>query len=432
MFPENPFRGSKVVLLVLAVIFGAYVCFSPNYRWNTSFEETPYAADFLQEWVGARMIASGQASQLYGESFVLNQHEPNYVGFTWNREEYFPAVYPPPHYLLFSPIGLISYRWAGLIWLACQLLFVYCTWVAARPLIERVQTDRGQTEHDSSDHDSSAGRAIWLALILFPALLFSITVGQKSTMWMMIIAVSMSLYSGGKDFRAGVVFGFLSIKPTLFFLVPLVMLKQRRWQFLVGSSLSALVIWGTTALLMPWSVWSGFIDVASGAGSFAENMGYRADWSCNLLTLAYSLPVNLVAWGKIAICIPLALYVLYSIFILTPSLDKPTSWLMVLAGTALLSPHFYYYDLCVLLPPLVWLWSKSSKESVAVYVLLAVSCAASAGVFELLDVPILPIALIGIVSASGLRSKRNGVFDPLSIFGGTSESVKKVERIRAT
>ena len=415
MFSENPFRRSNVVLMVLAVIFGAYVFFSPNYQWSTSYEETPFAADFLQEWVGARMIASGQASQLYGENFVLNQHDPNYVGFTWNQEEYFPAVYPPPHYLLFSPVGLLPYRWAGLIWLACQLCFVYGTWIAARPLIAGPLIEPLQTNRASTYSGASEGRALWLALILFPALLFSITVGQKSTLWMMTIAVAMSLYAGGKDFRSGLVFGFLSIKPTLFFLVPLVMFKQRRWRFLAGSSLSALVVWGMTALLMPWSAWSGFIEVARSAGSFAENMGYRPDWSCNLLTLAYSLPIDLVAWGKIAICIPLGLYVLYSIFMLTPSFDNPTSWLMVLSGTALLSPHFYYYDLCVLLPPLVWLWSQSSKESVAVYVLLAVSCAISSSVFEIMDVPVLPIALIGIVSASGLRSKFNSLFVEKSV-----------------
>lgn len=407
MFPTKPFQDTKAVVLVLVVIFGSYVFFSPNYRWSSSFEETPYAADFLQEWVGARMIISGEAGLLYSQRFVLNQHDPNYVGFTWNPEEYFPAVYPPPHYMLFSPIGLVPYRWAGIAWLICQLLFVYFTWIAARSLL-----DRAYTCHDDSSQNSSHGRAFWLALILFPALLFSITLGQKSTLWMMTIAVAMSLFAGGKDFRAGVVFGFLSIKPTLFFLVPLVMLKQRRWQFLGGSMLSASAIWGLTAALMPWSVWSGFIDVARGAGSFAENNGYRADWSCNLLTLAYSMPAELVAWGKIAICIPLGIYIVYSVLTQTPSFEKPSSWLMVLAGTALLSPHFYYYDLCVLLPALVWLWAKSPQESVAIYVLLAVSCAVSASVFEFLEVPIMPVALIGIVSSSSLRHKLNSLLHP--------------------
>ncbi|MCU0713136.1 MAG: DUF2029 domain-containing protein [Pirellula sp.] len=400
------FHDTKAILLVILVIFVSYLALAPNYRWSSTFDETPYAADFLQEWVGARMIASGQADQLYSEQFILNQHDPSYVGFAWSPEEYFPAVYPPPHYMLFSPLGLIPYRWAGIVWLLCQLLFVYCTWVAARSLIEREPT----TTHENSHH----GRALWLALILFPALLFSITLGQKSTLWMMIIAVAMSLLASGKDFRAGMVFGFLSIKPTLFFLIPLAMFRQKRWQFLGGSLLSASAIWGLTLMLMPWSVWGGFLDVARGVGSFAENNGYRADWSCNLLTLAYSLSSNLVAWGKVAICIPLAIYVLYSVLIHTPSFDKPTSWLMMLAGTALLSPHFYYYDLCVLLPSLIWLWAKSSQESVAIYVLLAVGCAVSASIYDLLAIPILPIALIGIVSASALRTRWNGLMPPSS------------------
>jgi hypothetical protein len=410
MFLSKHFQDTKAALLVLVVIFGSYLVFSPNYRWSSSFEETPYAADFLQEWVGARMILSGEAGQLYSQRFVLNQHDPNYVGFTWNPEEYFPAVYPPAHYMLFSPFGLISYQWAGLVWLFCQLLFVYVTWIAARSLMERVCTS-----HDDSSQNSSHGRALWLALILFPALLFSITVGQKSTLWMMTIAVAMSLTASGKDFRSGVVFGLLSIKPTLFFLVPLVMFKHRRWQFLGGCALSASTIWGLTLVLMPWSVWSGFVDVARGAGSFAENNGYRADWSCNLLTLAYSMSADLIAWGKIAICLPIGIYILYSVLMQTPSFDKPTSWLMALAGTALLSPHFYYYDLCVLLPALIWLWAIRSREAIAVYVLLAVSCTVSAGFLEILEIPILPIALIGLVSSSALRSKLDGLLQQSSV-----------------
>ncbi len=69
--------------------------------------------------------------------------------------------------------------------------------------------------------------AMWLALLLFPSLLFSISLGQKSTLWMMAVAVAMSLLASGKDFRAGLVFGFLSIKPTLFFLLPLAMVSKR-------------------------------------------------------------------------------------------------------------------------------------------------------------------------------------------------------------
>ncbi len=83
------FQDTKAALLVFAVIFGSYLIFSPNYRWSVEFEETPYAADFLQEWVGARMIVSGQAHQLYSEQFLHNQHDPDYVGFAWNLRSIF-------------------------------------------------------------------------------------------------------------------------------------------------------------------------------------------------------------------------------------------------------------------------------------------------------------------------------------------------------
>ena len=86
-------------------------------------------------------------------------------------------------------------------------------------------------------------------------------------------------------------------------------------------------------------------------------------------------------------------------------LERAEGWLLILVCTALLSPHFYYYDLCILLPPLLWHWAKKPNESIAVYVLLAVGCSVSATVFEQLRTPILPIALLGVVTAFTLRTK---------------------------
>ena len=105
-------------LVVFAVITCVYLLFAPNYEWKLEETGTAYGADFLQEWVGARMVLTGHVSELYDlDVFRAWQYDPKVVGFAWKTDQYFPPVYPPPHYVLFSPFACLPYRWAVVIWL---------------------------------------------------------------------------------------------------------------------------------------------------------------------------------------------------------------------------------------------------------------------------------------------------------------------------
>ena len=117
-------------LLVFAGIACRYLFFAPNYAWNAEETGTAYGADFLQEWVGARMVLTGHVSELYNvEVFRAWQYDPTIVGFEWKTDQYFPPVYPPPHYALFTPFALISYRSAVVVWL---LLLLGAAWFSAQ------------------------------------------------------------------------------------------------------------------------------------------------------------------------------------------------------------------------------------------------------------------------------------------------------------
>jgi hypothetical protein len=68
---------------VFLAIFFSYLFFAPNYDWSEQSFDTPYGADFLQEWVGARMVLTGNVSQLYDvEKFRAWQHDPSIVGLS--------------------------------------------------------------------------------------------------------------------------------------------------------------------------------------------------------------------------------------------------------------------------------------------------------------------------------------------------------------
>ena len=123
-------------------------------------------------------------------------------------------------------------------------------------------------------------------MLLFPATLVGLTMGQKGTLWLLVWAGCWWLLTRNRGLSAGLLFGLLSLKPTLFFLVPLLMLRYRQWKFLAGATTSAAAIWGLAASLLPTNVWSEFINgVVASTGNYQQHGGYELSWSCNLMVL---------------------------------------------------------------------------------------------------------------------------------------------------
>jgi hypothetical protein len=388
--------------LAFVVIVATYLLFAPNYQWVEETDRAAYGADFLQEWVGARMVVTGHAAQLYDVAvFRQWQYNPQVVGFAWHTDQYFPPVYPPPHYVLFSPFAMIPYRWATIVWLVMLIGFAF---MSARCIGDIAQHWALQAQPLSSLRTKFKSQYVWLGLLLFPSLLFSITLGQKSPLWLLIACGTWRLLLGRRDWSAGMVFGLLSIKPTLFFLLPLVMVRYGRWRFLGGALTSMLVIWGGTACIVPMTTWMDFAKNLTLVGSYAENGGYRMEWSCNLMTLAYCLPGGWTMLGKLGICVPLLIYVLFcAIADKSHAWNSPEKALLVFTATLLASPHTYHYDLCLLLLPILWIAVTNTRHGVAYYAVLAIGVSVSHDILDWGQIPILPILLIAIVCELRLR-----------------------------
>lgn len=370
-----------------------YLFASPNYQWSPSLGAIPYGADFLQEWTGGRMILDGQIGSIYSERFVEAQHDASITGFQWDADQFFPAVYPPPHYLLFSPWGALPYRYATIAWLAF-LLFAGCL---ASFELQCIATAEGQAQSYA-----------WLAVLLFPPFLLSVTLGQKSGLWLLLFALMCRRCQRDRWFTAGLLAGLMTIKPTLCFLLPLPMLIERRWHFLGGMALSTTALWGASACVFPQEAWSGFLSIVSTAGRYTDQGGFHLDWSCNLLSLASSLPEGWTTWGKWAISLPLALYAILAVAESRGDWNDPKRWMLLLTATILLSPHFYHYDLCILLLPIVWMLRSDWKRGACYFVSLSLAMVLASDVHFILQIPLLPIVLLGILCELRLSDRFAG------------------------
>ena len=381
-------RSLLLSAIVFSVVGSTFWLFGPNYQWQPDRESVPYGADFLQEWIGAKLLSSSDASQLYSPTFVQWQHSPKVVGFTWDESQYYPPVYPPPHYAMFTPLSWLSYRSAVVAWL---IILIVCSWLST-VFIQQVAI------HTAGDVDRGHRAPwIWIAILLFPALFFAITLGQKSPLWLLILSMAVLCCVRRSEFLAGAVLGILTIKPTICFLLPVAMVAGKKWRMLAGMLSTTILLWGLAASILPWELWHGFLQTAANPSQYGNHLGYRVDWSCNLFTLANSLPTEWIAWARWGIVFPLGTYIVICLMTDRREWKDPIKWMLVLTSTALMSPHFYNYDLCILLLPIAWLLVAEPRRGFAYFACLAVGMVLAEDVQTYLQIPIVPILLIGIV-----------------------------------
>ncbi len=400
---ENPGRPapskltSRLALALSTLVVGlGLLIFSPNYRWAADKGESPYGSDFLQDWTAGRMILAGQAAELYNApQFDRWQHDPQQIGFTWNPNSYYPSVYPPPYYLLVSPMAWLYYRWAAVLWLALMCAAYFAAGTICELGLAHYETRKTPLD----PHQPTGMNWFWPAMLLFPASLLCFSMGQKGTLWLLLWAGTWYWHHQGKPFVAGLIFGILSIKPTLFFLLPLIMLWNGQWKFLSGASISFAGIWLAAALLLPSHVWSEFLQVARGAGDYHQHAGYQLHWSSNLASyvsvVQHRLP-PVVTWLILATLVG---YVLLKTFGISKfNLNNALHLGSALLATSLLSPHFYSYDLVVLLLPLWALWNSQRQLAVVGLCSLWLGMMASPVVQQTLGIPLMPLMLLALLA----------------------------------
>ncbi len=372
------------LLIGCTLLASLLLAFSPNYRWAAQKGDTPYGSDFLQEWTAASMLGAGQAGQLYNAAaFDAWQHDPRVVGFEWSENSYYPAVYPPVYYWLCTPLHWISYRWAVRLWLSLSMTAL----LAAAWIIHRAV-------HCDADRPPMAVW-FWPTMLLFPPLLLGLSMGQKGPLWLLLFSATWWLTRRGKPWAAGIVFGLLSIKPTLFFLLPLVMLRHGQWRFVMAASLSWAGLWGAAACALPAHVWTDFMTVARSAGEYQQHAGYQLIWSSNLPALAAGLPQWVPWWASSLLWIIPAAYVIGRMAVQAEfQLQNPRDLCQVLLATCLLSPHFYAYDLVVLLLPICGMWHTHRRAAVVILAGLWLGMLASQPCLSAVGVPLMPLVLL--------------------------------------
>jgi len=195
-----------------------------------------YPRDFLGPYVGALAVTHGEARHLY--QFSVQRELMDAATAPLQRPLLMPFVFPAYVAAALSPLGLLSYPAAFLVWTAVNACLA--AWMCARLAIQF-----GRSRQESL--------AVAAALLASTPLLLTIFQGQLGVAVALGLSESLIALRAGRSFRAGVWLALGLLKPQLVLLPLLALLAGRCWPALKAFALVAgIVLAGSFAVAGEW------------------------------------------------------------------------------------------------------------------------------------------------------------------------------------
>jgi arabinofuranan 3-O-arabinosyltransferase len=284
-------------------------------------ERRPIANDFVNVVAAGRLALDGEPAAAYDWP-VHKQAEVRAVGHDFDN--YYGWHYPPTFLFVAAALATMPYLAAALVWLGATL----AVYAAALAAILGCRT----------------GLAVAFG---FPAVLWNITAGQNGCLTAALIGGTLGLLER-RPALAGVCLGFLTYKPQFGLLFPFALIADRRWRTLATAAATASLLIAFSWLVFGAASWQAFAHWMPITSAVVLGEG-RADWSRLQsvfgLVRAYGGSAQL-AWGlQLAISLATLVGVTWLWRGRAPFDLKAAA---LAAGTLVVTPYLYMYDLVVL------------------------------------------------------------------------------------
>lgn len=340
----RPSATQRLLLSLPCLLVIVLFAFSPNFQLTSEkMRSDPLGGDFLQEWTAGKILWSAHSTELYELSrFRAVQHDAELVGFSWPESKYFPPVYPPFYYLLMSPFSWLPYSVAVKLWAILSAIFL----VVSAELMRRFYRPF-QARFEPA----------FVVSMIFVPLWVCFNLGHKSTLLLLLLTATFLLLRHQRRWQAGLVYGLLAFKPHLAAVIGVTMLLKRQWRFVGGAAITFIVL-GLISLGCGWQANLGFFNFVLNSGNYLDTAGYQlADahslWGATAYLFGGSGPISeFVALIAATIVVSLLTMMMRGP-LKTNSTHFEFQFAAMIVSTLLLSPHLYFYDLLVVLLPML-------------------------------------------------------------------------------
>jgi arabinofuranan 3-O-arabinosyltransferase len=320
--PPSSRRLIGVIGLALALgyavfLFGAYL----QGHFLTDAERRPIANDFVDVIAAGQLARDGAAASAY--DWPLHKAaEVRALGHDF--ADYYGWHYPPPFLFVAMALALLPYLTAMLLWLAATLAAYAAT-------LRHIVGDR-------------VGILVALG---FPAAIWNVTAGQNGFLTAALIGGALALLER-RPALAGLCLGLLTYKPQFGLLFPLLLIVDRRWTAIIVAALVALAMAAASWLAFGSASWQAFLHWLPITGHVVLGEG-RADFgrlqSLFGLVRAHGGSEALAWTIQTAGSIATAVLVVWLWRRRAPYEVKAAA---LAAGTLLVTPYVYMYDVVVL------------------------------------------------------------------------------------
>ena len=187
----------------------------------------PFGGDFVEFYNAGRILNHYGPNRLYDFNLQQDLTQELLPGFS------IPYVTPPYVAILFSPLALLPFSVAFLIWIFISVAL----YAGAVSLIARLELlPRDMT--------------LLICLAFPPFLMLAVAGGQISAIGCLIFALWIYLMKREQSFLAGLVLGFILYKPTLAVFVVPTLLVGRQFRMLFGFGAVSVVLVGLAILML--------------------------------------------------------------------------------------------------------------------------------------------------------------------------------------
>ena len=309
--------GLTLALGYLIVLGGSYL----KGHFLVDAQNRPIANDFVNVIAAGRLTLADDPPAAYDWP-RHKQAEVTAVGHDF--ENYYGWHYPPTFLFVAVALATLPYLAAALLWLTTTL----CAYVAA-----------------------IAGILGWRTGVLvalgFPAALWNVTAGQNGFLTAALIGGTLGLLER-QPALAGICLGLLTYKPQFGLLFPLVLIADRRWLTIVVAAAVAIGLAALSWLAFGSASWEAFVHWMPITSRVVLSEG-QADWSRlqSLFGLVRALGGSVqAAWTVQAIgSITVAAAIVY---LCRSRVAFDLKAAALAAGTLVVTPYLYMYDLVVL------------------------------------------------------------------------------------
>lgn len=378
-------RTAAAVFLILAL----GLVFHSNIIDPNGF---PLVFDFGVFWGAAHLALQGHPADAYQ---VAHLQAVVQTIIPVVKEGSYGWFYPPTFFLFVTPLALLPYLWAYLVFMALTLV-VYGL------VVQRIIPGRD---------------ALW-CLAGFSGIWLNLLLGQNAFLTG-ALAGAVLLLLGKRPVLSGVCLGLLSIKPQLALLFPVALIAVGAWRTLLTAAFVALALMLTAAEVFGVDTLTSWWDSLGLVKTFLE-VGGTAYWMKMPTVFAFlhllGAPLALSYLGHTLVAVG-SVGVIWKIW--RNCTDSSLRNAALITGTFLVSPYLFEYDLAWLALPMAWMtkigleqgWLRWERETLVLVWLLPFLMMIMARVIPIQVGPWVSLALLVMILRRARTAGSQGKFD---------------------